>query len=217
MQGLVGGLLVAVLMSATAPAFAQSVATAKFYASIITFGPDGRDYMKGRKVPAIGMHPTSAEIAKQNACVQYKTNDDSCTRPGNFTTCGNGGYFAVTEHIVQNGKAPMGNPAYENVVGISCGKKTVALAEEAALASCEAARTKFGLPSVPPGTDPMTGFYNCKTLFSGRNDGTYSGEVKDFGAWDRNHAPNEFLSLRPFCWGIEGKNIYGPQADLCTK
>jgi hypothetical protein len=190
-------------------------ATTKFFGSILVgygvYSPTGR------RVVYIGLHPTSAEIAKANACTLTRSVPEQyaqCQDPANSISCGAGGYFAVAEHFIQ-GRAMINGIAQftsENAIGLACGKKTLELAQRAAIDSCEASRTKRGLRDAGAGDQSE---YNCSIQASALNNGQYAGKVEDFGAWYEKKAANEFLTLKIECWGTESVNRYGPPRRGC--
>lgn len=188
----------------TGVAVAQSNA-AKFFGAILTV-PGGSRTKADNKV-FIGMHPSSAELAKVNACATanfgFGGTDDGfakCMQTKSSLTCNKGGYFAVADYEIQYRRHHQDmNAPYDNAAGIACGKNTQEAAITAVLESCEAARKKRGLPDVV--VDPANTDHGCTVMFVASNDGTWSGSARDLTLlsmkWDHKY------QYRIECWGSQ--------------
>lgn len=192
---------------------ANAAGPTKFYATILELPPDA-SWPSGKPYLAIGLHPTSPEIARANACLPLESSTagwvEQCLTATTSLKCGNGGYFAVAgalSYLIPPVYSPAGwflsNPPAGMAYGVACGRASDEVARKEALAACTGASKKKGIPEPFIGTrdnDPQ--FHNCQIYHSGLNDGTLKGEVTDFKKIKAALKPNEFLtSIRYNCWG----------------
>lgn len=120
--------------------------TAKFFGAILTVPGESRT--KADNKVFIGMHPSSAELAKVNACATanfgFGGTDDGfakCMQIKSSLTCNKGGYFAVADYRIQYRRHHQDmNTPYDNAAGIACGKGTQEAAMTAALDSIHTGR-----------------------------------------------------------------------------
>lgn len=191
-----GALLTLVGFSQLAtPQNAPSNAT-KFYASVVVLTPGINNYPNGERVLAIGLHPSTASIAKANACGPlshrvFDTVADQCDK--NSVTCSSGGYFAAANFLSIEGQR-----TWENGYGIVCGKKTLEIAQRDAIAACEKVRQDRGLPDPIP--SPTSYAHKCRIDAAGLNDGMFNGKVFNFIEESAASPKGRFL-MKMQCWG----------------
>jgi hypothetical protein len=180
------------------PALAQSGPF--FYGNIvIEIDPQTRAETTHKRA-MIGLHPTSAEIARQNACARVTGGQTilpytDCLDSKAALRCAKGGYFAIVDtQLSVDGKV-------SNAAGVVCGKATMDLAKSQALAACEKTRLSLGLPLVANGY----GNWPCRIHIAALNDGNYSEQVLDVPAMRAKAAdPSQLMwSIESQCFGKE--------------
>jgi hypothetical protein len=144
---------------------------------------------------AIGLHPTSAAVAKANACAKLAGgmtifDGTSCLNSVKSSlTCSSGGYYAAA-----SGR-PLDLVRQENWTwGLTCGKKTIELARTAAIQACEKSRETRSLMQQ---TEP------CKLDVAAKNDGKFRGQVLDVIAQQNQSKEPIWWDVEPKCWGTE--------------
>lgn len=194
------------------PAIAAGLA--KFYGTVLELPPD-QSWPSGRPYLAMGVHPTSTEAAKANACLPLESSTagwvEACLSAKTTLKCGNGGYFAVADalsHVTplvysQHGWVEKSS-GYLMALGVACGQASDQAARKKALAECDAASKKKAIPEPAIGTrdnDPQ--FHNCMVSHSAFNDGTFQGGVIDFQKVkaDAVNTGGFLTSVNRSCWG----------------
>lgn len=97
-------------------------------------------------IPYLGKSNESLAAAKANACkaVDHRPDDmhPECMTTRTSMGCSNGGYASLMRSYFRAGVTAPSTPF--KVAGAACGKKTAALADEAARSSCEQALARRG-------------------------------------------------------------------------